>query len=108
MSNNIHVIKNEDGEETNVNYHYLSEERPVEGQIAYFTVYESVEYWTWGEEGMKIPFWDYEPIYTIPFLFNRDTLGLLIKDQEAKILELMEDKEVFVGVEKSYLHIKDI
>jgi len=100
--NNIYTVRNEDGGEANINFHYLEDERPTEGSIAFFTVYECVTYLGWGEEGVQIPYNAYEPLYTVPFLFKADTLDLMIASQVGRILELMDDREIFVGVETHY------
>ena len=91
----------------NIAFHYNQDERPVEGQIAYFTVYKSVEYVAWGEEGCQIPYTEDEALFTIPFIFTQDTLNLMIEGQMSKLLELMEDHELFVGVETHFEQMKD-
>ena len=97
--NNIYVIKDDDGQATNVNYHYNKEERPKEEAIAFLTVYKCVEYLAWGEEGCQIPYNDYEMIYTVPFLFTEGTLMMMIQANEDRIKGYMEDDEIFVGIE---------
>lgn len=106
--NIITTIKNDEGGETYVNFHYNRPDRPTEGSIAFFTVYESVTYLGWGEEGVQIPYNAYEPLYTVPFLFNKGTLDLMIKSQTEKILELMDGREIFVGVETHYKQMTEI
>lgn len=109
MTNNIHIIKSDEGEDfdTHINFHYNKEERPQEGSIAFFTVYKCVVYVGWGEEGCQIPYNDYEMIYTVPFLFTEDTLRMMIQSSEERIRGLMEDDAIFVGVETHHGQMKE-
>ena len=99
--NNITTITNEDGQETPVNFYYYEDERPALNDIAFFTVYKEVEYMGWDDEGW-ISSSELEAIFTIPFVYTEETLKLMIEANKDKILELMNENEIFVGIEKHY------
>jgi len=100
-NNNITTITNEDGQETSVNFYYYEDERPVLNDIAFFTVYKYVEYLGRCEEGW-LSCCELEAIYTVPFLYTQETLELMIEANKTKVLDFMEENEIFVGIEKHY------
>jgi len=106
--NNITTITNEDGQETPVNVHYNEDERPVLGNIVFFTVYKYVEYRDMGEEGEWLHLNSLEMLYTIPFVYMFYTIDLMIKAERERILELMENFEIFVGIETHHGQMSEI
>tara|TARA_Y100001937_G_scaffold128792_1_gene208078 strand:+ start:4700 stop:5029 length:330 start_codon:yes stop_codon:yes gene_type:complete len=106
--NNITTIINEDGQETPVNVHYNEDERPVLGNIVFFTVYKDVEYREMGEEGQWLSCPTLEAIYTVPFLYTQETLELMIEANKTKVLDFMEQNEIFVGIETHYGQMSEI
>lgn len=106
-NNNITTITNEDGQETSVNFHYNEDERPVLNDIAFFTVYKYVEYLGRCEEGW-FPFEELKAIYTVPFLYTQEALELMIEANKTKVLDFMEENEIFVGIEKHYGQMSEV
>jgi len=105
--NNITTITNEDGQETSVNFYYYEDERPALNDIAFFTVYKEAEYMGWDDEGW-ISSSELEAIYTVPFLYTQETLELMIEANKRKILDFMEENDIFVGIEKHYGQMSEI
>lgn len=98
IQNTVHTYKTDDGE-CNVAYHYETGERPLNGEIAHFNVYFVKEYCARGDEGETLTFTQNELHFTVPFLHTHGTLMLMIQSMQCKIHELMEDHELFIGVE---------
>lgn len=108
-NNNITTITNEDGQETSVNFYYYEDERPVLNDIAFFTVYKYVEYLGFDRFGPGwFPIKELEAIYTVPFLYTQETLELMIKANKTKVLDFMEENEIFVGIEKHYGQMSEV
>ena len=115
-NNNLHTYKFEEifnpnfrprVHEINVNVPYQPEERPVEGEIAFFNVYVITRHYGGAEEGG----WWYnftDLAFTIPFIYGEEAVKLLIKSQEGRVTDLqggninsvLGGQEAFVCIEK--------
>ncbi len=104
MSNNIKTLRAH-GNVCNVNYAYETEDRPKEGQMAFFSVYKETEIVSYEyTEGYEYTT-ENQIIFSIPFIFSLEKLNYLIDIQEPTLLKLMETEELFVCIETRYGHI---